>query len=111
MGKTDMSSDDTSTNGPKTNPGTMSSGQITVHIELNEVRVLDDGTPVPVSPVMKATEVSKDVEDMEMSMDDRDDPVSRRLDNMRRTQIGRAMELRQDAIERKQERKDFKRQI
>ncbi|KAF8918859.1 hypothetical protein CPB85DRAFT_1249199 [Mucidula mucida] len=68
-GKSDITSGDTSTGGPKTNPSTMSQGQITVHIELNEMRQLDDGTPVPASPAVKAAQMPKDVEGHEKSAD------------------------------------------
>ncbi len=85
----------------------MSQGQITVHIELNEMRQLDDGTPVPASPAIKAAQMPKDVEGLDID----NDPMATRLEAMRRAQIGRAMEIRQDTLDRRQERKEFKKQI
>ncbi|KAK0221674.1 hypothetical protein IW262DRAFT_1459968 [Armillaria fumosa] len=112
-GKTDNTSGSTS-NGPKTT--TTSHGQITVHIELSEVRQLDDGSELPVSPSMhkpasqSSATLPKDVEGGD-DLDHDDDPMTARLDAMRRAQIGRAMDMRQDALDRRLERKDFKRQI
>ncbi|KAF9026101.1 hypothetical protein BDZ89DRAFT_1161381 [Hymenopellis radicata] len=106
-GRSDITSGDTSTGGPKTNPSTTSQGQITVHIELNEMRQLDDGTPVPPSPAVKATQMPKDVEDLDID----DDPMATRLEATRRARIGRAMEIRQDTLDKRQERKEFKKQI
>lgn len=113
-GKTDNTSGSTS-NGPKTT--TTSHGQITVHIELSEVRQLDDGSELPpVSPSMhkpasqSSATLPKDVEGGH-DLDHDDDPMTARLDAMRRAQIGRAMDMRQDALDRRLERKDFKRQI
>ncbi|KAG7445781.1 uncharacterized protein BT62DRAFT_1006811 [Guyanagaster necrorhizus] len=110
-GKTDNTSGSTS-NGPKT---TTSHGQITVHIELSEVRQLDDGSELPASPSMikpashSSASLPKDVEGGDLDHDS--DPMTTRLDAMRRAQIGRAMEVRQDALDRRLERKDFKKQI
>ncbi|KAK0201980.1 hypothetical protein DFS33DRAFT_1037060 [Desarmillaria ectypa] len=113
-GKTDNTSGSTS-HGPKTT--TTSHGQITVHIELSEVRQLDDGSELPASPSMNkpasqsCAALPKDVEGGDLDHDGDSDPMTARLDAMRRVQIGRAMELRQDALDRRLERKDFKRQI
>ncbi|KIY65767.1 hypothetical protein CYLTODRAFT_424065 [Cylindrobasidium torrendii FP15055 ss-10] len=113
MNKTDATSNDTSTGGPKTN---LSQTQITVHIELNEIRQLDDGTQLPPTQSLKDmansdmsnASISKD---MEAESGVTFDANATRLENMRRAQIGRAMDMRQEAQERKQERKDFKKQI
>lgn len=108
--------------GPRTH-GATSTGQITVHIALKEVQHLDDGTEVNTSGSMLKT--ADHVGDMSLSAardflssnkedreDDQDeDSRSARLEAMRRNQIGRALEARQETIDIKQEREDFRKQI
>ncbi|KAE9395979.1 hypothetical protein BT96DRAFT_1021626 [Gymnopus androsaceus JB14] len=125
-GRKDDTTGDSS--GPATTSarGGTSHGQITVHIELNEVRRLDDGTevgsppaPNPIALKRMPGESTTDSihEDSELKNEDSDDSLpggdsrAARLEHLQRAQIGRAMELRQGTIERKQERKEFKKQI
>ncbi|KIY72354.1 hypothetical protein CYLTODRAFT_417934 [Cylindrobasidium torrendii FP15055 ss-10] len=109
LSKTDASSNDSSTGAPKTT--NMTQTQITVHIELNEIRQLDDGTTIPSSPTLKPMGSDDMPAVTSKDMDSEYDPAMARLEGMRRAQIERAMDMRQEAQERKQERRDFKRQI
>ncbi len=107
---------------------TASVGKITVHIELNEVRQLDDGTTTDVhlhSPSafksmpsefdsrdnIHSSSIKYEQEEGDISVEALEDSRTARLQQMHRAQVSRAMEFRQEAMERKQDRREFKKQI
>ncbi|KAJ7107698.1 hypothetical protein C8R44DRAFT_744298 [Mycena epipterygia] len=87
-----------------------SQGQITVHIELEEVRQADDGGVLP-PPVVKHNGSSLFNVKAGEGFGTSGDNLPNRLDALRREQLQRAQESKAAAAVAREERKDFKTQI
>ncbi|KAJ6601418.1 hypothetical protein DFH09DRAFT_562910 [Mycena vulgaris] len=112
-GRKDNTTGNSSSGGPSHATGGASQGQITVHIEPEEVRQTDDGdTLPPMSPLGSAHKsplggMFGKAEEGLVSGDD----LPNRLSVLRRGHVQRAKEAKAAAAVAREERKDFKTQI
>ncbi|KAJ6623072.1 hypothetical protein B0H10DRAFT_2213769 [Mycena sp. CBHHK59/15] len=109
-GKKDNTTGNSSSGGPVSGSTMISQGQITVHIELEEVRQTDDGESLPPLRDVRAKDAGAFEKEDEGFADSGEDLPSR-LSALRRGQLQRVREAKAAATAARAERKDFKTQI